>query len=300
MVYEKSEQSEYWAKPKALQFLLARLEEEGRTYDVYVVLDADNVADPSFCRELSRAFDRGFHAVQGRREARKLSESWVTDLATVSEMATLTELAGRDRLGLSSYLRGSAMGFTAELLDRIGGVPQCADDAIGFQAMCAVCGFRIGWCPSAIVLDEQVSSYQHLSGQRWRWFWIGSHTVPRLALRLFVNTLRSPTLHKIEQVLYLFRTQIPHSMLIVGSLVLLVVAVVRPTWVWPRWVWGGLLAGYGTHIVLVLCRNRASPRACLSLLLAPLFVLTYVWILVSVLFGKRGARGKTEHRGRPC
>ena len=298
LVYERTRQSQSWAKPRALKFLLERLEDEHQTYDVYVVLDADNIADPQFCSELNKTFDHGFHAVQGHRQFYNSDDNWLTNLIGVSEMAMLTELAGRERLGLSSCLRGSAMGFTADLLNRIGGIPQYADETSALQAMCALHGFRVGWCPSAVVFDENVSSYQELSHQRWRWFWVITHTIAPLGLQLLRNILHSPTLQKIEQLVYLFRYQIPNSILIACLLMLLGASVMFPGWVWPWWVWGGLLVGYGTYFLVVLSHNKASFKTYLSLSLAPLFVLIYGWILISVLLGKRGARGKTQHRGK--
>ena len=64
-------------KGYALQFLLDRIRER-RHYDAYLVLDADNILDPNFVREITAVHDQGYGVVTCYRNSKNYGDNWIS------------------------------------------------------------------------------------------------------------------------------------------------------------------------------------------------------------------------------
>ena len=62
-----------------LQFLLDRIRERApRRYDAYLVLDADNILDPNFVREITAVHDQGYGVVTCYRNSKNYGDNWIS------------------------------------------------------------------------------------------------------------------------------------------------------------------------------------------------------------------------------
>ncbi len=81
--------------------------------DAVVVVDADTVVAPNLLHAFASRLSRGAHAIQAHYGVSNPSASWRTRLMTVA-LALFNQVRsmGRERLGLSSGLRGNGMCFS--------------------------------------------------------------------------------------------------------------------------------------------------------------------------------------------
>lgn len=142
-----------------------------RAHERLVIIDSDNVAHPDLLIRLDAAFNRGFLAVQGVREAKNLD----TELARLDAARDIYYHFYDGKLlfgaGSSATLAGSGMAFTVSLYEQCLG-PLTVEGA-GFdkvlQAEILKRGHRIAFAADAIVYDEKTTGARQLVGQRARW-----------------------------------------------------------------------------------------------------------------------------------
>lgn len=142
-----------------------------RAHERLVIIDSDNVVHPDLLKQLDTAFNRGFLAVQGVREAKNLD----TELARLDAARDIYYHFYDGKLlfgaGSSATLAGSGMAFTVPLYEQCLG--HLTIEGAGFdkvlQAEILKRGHRIAFVPEAIVYDEKTTGAQQLVGQRARW-----------------------------------------------------------------------------------------------------------------------------------
>jgi cellulose synthase/poly-beta-1,6-N-acetylglucosamine synthase-like glycosyltransferase len=142
-----------------------------RPHERLVIIDSDNIVDPNLLSRLDEAFNGGFQAVQGVREAKNLD----TEIARLDAARDLYYHFYDGKLlfgaGSSATLAGSGMAFKVGLFEQCLG--HLTIEGAGFdkvlQAEIIKRGHRIAFAPEAIVYDEKTTGAQQLVGQRARW-----------------------------------------------------------------------------------------------------------------------------------
>lgn len=177
-------------KSKALNVTLQRLVDE--SFDIAVILDADNEMSPAFLPRVNAAFGQGIRILQGRRAA-KNNDTTMAVLDGLSEDINNHILCkGHSVAGLSARLAGSGMAFDYALFADI--MPSV--DAIGgfdkeLELRFTKCGEHVQYDHHAEILDEKVRKGDHFSRQRSRWiaaqFHYARHFFPTALGRLFTR-----------------------------------------------------------------------------------------------------------------
>lgn len=155
-------------KAKSINIGLKEL--AGDSYDIAVILDADNVMVPDFLERVNQAFNEGYKAFQGRRVA-KNEDSKLSVLDGMSEeISNSIYRKGHRVMGLSSSLAGSGMAFDylmfMEVMKDI--LNHAAEDKL-MQMAIAGRSEKIVYDPKAVVYDEKVSQMSSFKSQRSRW-----------------------------------------------------------------------------------------------------------------------------------
>lgn len=162
VAFEKS------TKSRALNLCMSRMLKE--SFDIAVILDADNTMQLDFLERVNAAFQSGVRVLQGRRAA-KNHDTTMAILDGLSEDVNNHILcAGHSTLGFSARLAGSGMAFdyalfyeTMKEVDAIGGFDKELELRLTKK------GERVYYDPETIVLDEKVRKGDHFSKQRSRW-----------------------------------------------------------------------------------------------------------------------------------
>lgn len=160
-------------KGYALNYLLRYIEREGRLplHDIFMVFDADNLLEPDYISRINQCFSDGYEAACGCRLSKNPADSWISAGYALWYIHDSVHLnASRQALGVSCAVSGTGFGFTSGLYRRMGGWSFFTlTEDIEFNAWCAVNGVCIGYCPSAVLYDEQPVSFPQSWKQRIRW-----------------------------------------------------------------------------------------------------------------------------------
>ena len=172
VVYERFDRV-HVGKGYAIQALLENIRRDGALgrHDAFLVFDADNLLRPDYITQMDRTFAEGYETVCGYRGSKNFMTNWITagyGLWYVHDCAHMN--ASRKRLGVGCACTGTGFGFTGRLLERMGGwnFHTLVED-IEFDTWCAVNGVRMGYCPDAVVYDEQPVTFRQSWVQRTRW-----------------------------------------------------------------------------------------------------------------------------------
>ncbi len=138
--------------------------------DAVVVVDADTTVSPNLLRAFAARLEAGALAVQSDNAVRNPTASWRTRLMAVA-FATVhaQRCLARDRLGVSTGLRGNGMCFATRLLREVPWQAFSIVEDLEYGIRLGLAGHRVRFAPEAQVRSEMVSDAAAASFQRRRW-----------------------------------------------------------------------------------------------------------------------------------
>ncbi len=165
--------SEQVGKGYALDYGLKSIWKEfpGKGYEAYFVFDADNVLDVNYFREMNATFDGGAKASTSYRNSKNFDSNlisagygiWFLREAKFLNQARLT-------LNTSCAVSGTGFFIAADILENAGGWKwHLLTEDIEFSASSITDGIRIAYCPTAVLYDEQPTTFRDSWNQRFRW-----------------------------------------------------------------------------------------------------------------------------------
>jgi cellulose synthase/poly-beta-1,6-N-acetylglucosamine synthase-like glycosyltransferase len=140
------------------------------SYEIAVILDADNLMAPGFLSKINATFNHETVAVQSHRKAKNMNNSLAILDAISEEINNHIFRKGHRVMGLSSAIIGSGMAFNyvyfknlMRTVTAVGGF----DKDIELRMLKE--GRKILYLDDAIVLDEKVQHAAVFTNQRRRW-----------------------------------------------------------------------------------------------------------------------------------
>lgn len=280
------------------------LREYPGTYEGFFIFDADNLVSPEYTRIMNDAFDAGYMAVTSYRNSKNFGSSWVSAAYATSFLREARFLNNARMLcGTSCAVSGSGYLISAKIIEGMGGWQfHTLTEDIQFSTFCAVHGVRIAYAPAEF-FDEQPVGFAASWKQRMRWtkgfyqvfFTYGSQLVKSFAR------------HRRFSAYDMFMTIAP------GNLITLISILANGTFLVVGLLSHGFLATdaeidacfqsivaslatlYETYFVMGLftmvferkhihCKSHL--RILLNVFTFPLFMLTYIPLIVAALFLK--------------
>ena len=172
VVYERFSKT-HIGKGYALAHLLERIRQDygPDRFDAYLIFDADNVLAPDYLRQMNRLCSAGYPAFCGYRNCKNFDGNWLSSAYGVWYLHDSEHLNhSRMLLGTCCAVNGTGFGFTARLLEEMGGWHFFTlTEDIEFSTWCATRGIRIGYCRDAVLYDEQPERFRVSWRQRTRW-----------------------------------------------------------------------------------------------------------------------------------
>ena len=172
VVYERFSKT-HIGKGYALAHLLERIRRDygPDRFDAYLIFDADNVLAPDYLRQMNRLCSAGYPAFCGYRNCKNFDGNWLSSAYGVWYLHDSEHLNhSRMLLGTCCAVNGTGFGFTARLLEEMGGWHFFTlTEDIEFSTWCATRGIRIGYCRDAVLYDEQPERFRVSWRQRTRW-----------------------------------------------------------------------------------------------------------------------------------
>lgn len=142
-----------------------------RSYDAFLVFDADNTLQRDYLARLNDAFAAGAMVCKSRTRAGNPSASGVAGCyGLYNVIFDLIWNRPRAACGLSAKLIGTGFAVQREVLESLGGwnTRTIAEDA-EFAVQLAGAGYRVEWVPEAVNYDEEPTSFLVSLRQRKRW-----------------------------------------------------------------------------------------------------------------------------------
>lgn len=140
-------------------------------YEAYFVFDADNVLDANYFREMNATFDSGAKASTSYRNSKNFGSNWISAGYGVWFLRE-AKFLNQARLTLNTSCAVSGTGFfiAADVLEKAGGWRwHLLTEDIEFSCSSIIDGIRISYTPTAVLYDEQPTTFRDSWNQRFRW-----------------------------------------------------------------------------------------------------------------------------------
>lgn len=175
-------------KGYAINYLLEKIRENGGwdRYDAFLIIDADNLLEPDYIRNINRMPAQGYDAFCGFRNTKNFGTNWITSGYGLWYLHESTHM-NRSRMVIRSecHVNGTGFGFSRKLLEQMGGWNFFTlTEDLEFNNYCATHGIRIGYCHDAVLYDEQPLTFIQSWKQRTRWTQGGMQVSVKYGLRL--------------------------------------------------------------------------------------------------------------------
>jgi len=169
-------------KGYALEELLQRIGRDyGDIFDGYFVFDADNLLREDYIEQMNRCFHSGIPSSADRtgryeiltsfRNAKNYGDNWISAGYAQWFMRESTFLnSPRSLAGTSCAVSGTGFLFSRRILHKIGRWHfHLLTEDIEFTIQQIIDGETIGYCPDAVLYDEQPTRFSQSWRQRMRW-----------------------------------------------------------------------------------------------------------------------------------
>lgn len=140
-------------------------------YDGFFVFDADNLLDKHYITEMDKCFSSGSRVLTSYRNSKNYGTNWISAgyaLWFLREAKFLNN--PRSLLGTSCAISGTGFLIHRDILNKQKGWSHfLLTEDIEFSVDNILKGEKIGYCHSAILYDEQPSTFKTAWRQRLRW-----------------------------------------------------------------------------------------------------------------------------------
>ena len=301
IVYERFDSTNK-TKGYALQWFLDQKIKENADYDAFFVFDSDNIVDKNFIKAMNKKLCQGEDVVQGYRDIKNPSDSWVTaGYAIFYWMMHRFYHLARYNLGLSPLLNGTGFMVRFDVIKPDGWDTETLTEDIEFSLKRIIKGKKLGWATDAIVYDEQPVGFRQSWIQRTRWSVGHIQCIEKYTKQLAVAVKEHKTLMNFDGLLYILGS-IP---MFVITLVLLALNMV--IYLGDGMTSAELLVNYARYLIptflfpiftgmfTMKLDNRPIKPMIKGLLCYPLFLGSWILINFKCLFKRDTSWEKIDH-----
>lgn len=146
------------------------LREYPGVHEGFFIFDADNLISPEYTRIMNDAFDQGYMAVTSYRNSKNFGSSWISAAYATAFLREARFLNNARMIcGTSCAVSGSGYLISAKIVEGMRGWQfHSLTEDIQFSTFCAVHGVRIAYAPAEF-FDEQPVTFAASWKQRMRW-----------------------------------------------------------------------------------------------------------------------------------
>ena len=301
IVYERFDEA-HKTKGFALQWFLQQKIEEDAPYDAFCIFDADNIVDKNFLNAMNKKLNQGEDVVQGYRDIKNPSDSWVTAGYAIFywTMNRFYHLA-RYNLGLSPLINGTGFMVKFDVVKPEGWKTKTLTEDIEFSLKRIIEGKKLGWATDAIVYDEQPVGFKQSWSQRSRWTVGHIQCLHEYTKPLAVAVAEHKTVMNFDGLLYMLGS-IPMFVLTLLLLILNIViyftdgmTVNELLWNAVRYIVPTFFLPILTGIMIMIIDKKPIRPMIKGLILYPLFLGSWLLINFKCLFKRNTKWEKIEH-----
>jgi cellulose synthase/poly-beta-1,6-N-acetylglucosamine synthase-like glycosyltransferase len=169
----------------------AELAKRTAQYEAFLVLDADNILEPDYVKEMNKVFSDSNRVVTSYRNSKNFNSNWISSgsaLWFVRESRLLNN--SRSIFGASCHVGGTGFMFARSIMERNDGWKHhLLTEDLEFTMDCVLHGDKVAYCGTAVLYDEQPVTFSQSWRQRLRWskgfLQVFSHYGPKLIRQAF-------------------------------------------------------------------------------------------------------------------
>ena len=261
-------------KGYALEFAFQRTLEVG-VADAVVVVDADTRVTPNLLGAFAARFAAGAMAAQAEYGVANARASWRTRLMHIAfTLFHVVRSRARERLGVSTGLRGNGMAFAVPLLRQVPHDAFSVVEDLEYGIRLGRAGHRVHYAGEAKVFGEMVASERASRSQRQRWEGGRSAIARQHALGLLTEGVRRRRLLLLDLAADLLVPPLTYVAL-TAALGLLaatgwVVLLGGPAFTLVPWA--AAAGGLALYVLCGAALAHVGPRALLDLMWAPVYM----------------------------
>lgn len=277
-------QAEQSSKAKALNFAIDQL--DSLKYDIVVIMDGDNIAEPDFLARINDAYDCGAKAIQAHRVAKNQNTDTAILDAASEEINNSFFRKGQMRFGLSSALSGSGMAFDYDWFAKnIKQVSSSGEDK-ELERLLLRQGIYIEYLEDVIIYDEKTQNSSSFYNQRRRWL-AAQYSILMQSLKDLPKAIFSGNADYCNKIL---QWMMLPRVLLLGLIGLIAIATLFIAWSWAI-KWWCLLFLFVLTFAIAIPDELVNKRLNKALIKIPfLFIL-----MVLNIFRLKGANKKFDH-----
>lgn len=263
-------------------------------FDAIGIFDADNLAAPTFLKEMNASLCAGDDAVMGYRDSKNPQDNIISSTLSIS-FWLLTRFYNypRQLLGLTVPLSGTGYVFRTRLIKNGWKTRTIGEDA-EFTLQLALQGIRIGYNYFARFYDEQPVDLMLSLHQRFRWAVCIYQNIRFSLFDLFRNLVRQKFWFNLDLVFFLFTQPLLAFQLPFIFIPILFVGQVFPGYAGfhqflPLIISAGLgvIPLYIQMILVLSLEKKWSLRIIPGALLFPVFLFSNSVIFLLALFARK-------------
>lgn len=264
-----------------------------KSFDTYVIFDADNVVDKYFLKNINNKLNEGYKVVQGFRDTKNLYENYLSgSYALFFYLQNLFLYDSRNRIGESSTVNGTGYAISKEYLNNINHSAKTSTEDIELTCICALNHEIIGFSSDARFYDEQVNSFKVSVKQRKRWIQGSMQVFKTYIKNLFKEIKNNNSFQLIDMIHMLF---LPINQALAFIFLLLSYIFIIPF----NFIVLGIIIGYIGEIVvsllLLIIYKKNIRKLISSILFFPLFHLSWIPIYIYAIFNSKNNWEEIKH-----
>jgi 1,2-diacylglycerol 3-beta-glucosyltransferase len=242
--------------------------------DAVVVIDADTRATANLLRAFDARLQAGAPAVQAHYGVLNPEAAWRTRLMHIGfTLFHDVRSRARERLGVSTGLRGNGMAFAAATLREVPHDAYSIVEDVEYGIQLALRGHRVEYAGEAQVLGEMVSSEKASRSQRRRWEGGRWLLARRHAASLFAEGFRRRSLLLLDLAADLLVPPLSYVVVFtLGGLTASAIWAALGGSLWPLAAWSVAGLGLTVYVARGLWLSRVGARGLLDLLWAPVYI----------------------------
>jgi cellulose synthase/poly-beta-1,6-N-acetylglucosamine synthase-like glycosyltransferase len=288
-------------KGYAIEWLFAKIFTLNKTYDAFVIFDADNLVKKNFLSEMNNKLCEGEKIIQGYIDSKNPYDTWVTNTFSIAFwlMNRLIQLA-RFNLGISNTLAGTGMCISYDVVKKLGWGAHSLTEDLEFTMKALVYGIKTGWAHDAVVYDEKPLTFMQSCRQRKRWAQGQVDVAGRYLLLLLIKGAREKKWMYFDAAMHLFQPFF--TMIATGFLLIQAVPFLQDHYInlfftlIPYGAWQFVSGAITVLPVIAMYLDKIPWRAYWGLILYPIFMYSWVPIIfVGFLHRNRKEWSHTLH-----
>jgi cellulose synthase/poly-beta-1,6-N-acetylglucosamine synthase-like glycosyltransferase len=258
------------AKGYALRWLLEQLDREGKTYDAFVVVDADSIVAPNFLTAMQARLGNGASAIQAYYTVLNPSASALAGIRSTALAAVhyLRPLA-RAQVGLSAGLKGNGMCFSAEVLRRFAWRWFTLAEDVEFHLALVEQGIGVEFAPETWVKGDMPVTFKQATSQNARWERGRLQLLKSRVPRLLWNGIRHRRWLLVDAAVEQLIPPLSVPFAVSLAAMVMAFAIGNPG---LALLAAGSLCGYVIYLLVGLVLVRAPLQIYVSLIVAPVYV----------------------------